>query len=151
MSRARVVRVVTGLGVVLALAAGMVVGTRLIAGGSSPATAAASTDIRYRPAAVSSAFPVGQGNPDLPGKVQPRGNGAPVHIPPGVDGCDRNYADAAGKVSVCVPRVTPEGSPVDCAFLRRVGFPPLVVVGTDGKRLAGSGRPAAQGEVVCAG
>jgi len=143
------VRVLLGLGVALAVAAGVVVGTRLSAGSQSSPAAAATAGV-HRPAAVSTAFPANLGNPGLSGRVRPQGDGSPKPLPPGIDGCDRNYADAGRERSVCVPSVTPEGGPVDCAFLRRVGFPPLVVVGADGK-LLGVGGPAARGEIVCAG
>lgn len=143
-------RILIGLGMILALASGILVGVWLITGSQKPSGTAAGRGVTHRPAAVSTVFPVGAGNPDLSGKVRPPGNGSPSPVPPGVDGCDRNYADAHGERDVCVPPVTPEGDPVDCSFLRRVGFPPLVVVGTDEKNLAGEGRPAARGETVCA-
>jgi hypothetical protein len=155
--------VLLALGTVLVVAVAALV-TTLVTGSDGPSSASTRTpSARSAPsapsspsassphsAALSTAVPVGSGSPGRAGKIQPFGNGSPSPIPPGVDGCDRNYADAKGELSVCVPSVAPGGGPVDCAFLRRVGFPPLVVVGADTRHLGGNGRPAAHGETVCA-
>lgn len=140
--------------VLLFVGLGAAVGGWLVSPGDGPVgvpAAAAAAAGPAGPGAVSSEFPVGLGNPDLSGAVRPFGNGSPSPVPPGVDGCDRNYVDAGGALSVCVPSVVPDGGAVDCASLRRLGFGPLRVVGADVKQLAGPGRQAAVGEVVCGG
>ncbi len=101
-----------------------------------------------RPVAVKHAL--GPGNRDLSGRIQPHGNGRPSPATLWVDGCDHNYADAGGNTNVCVPKVAPGGRAVDCAFLRKAGFGPLRVTGTDSKHLAGAGGTAPRGATVCA-
>jgi len=79
---------------------------------------------------------------------QPRGNGSPSPVPLWVDGCDHNYGAVSG-VQVCVPVAAPGGKPVDCAYLARLRVPTLRVLGQDDKKLAGGGRAAHRGELVC--
>ncbi|OAA26727.1 hypothetical protein UG55_101210 [Frankia sp. EI5c] len=119
------------------------------AGGTGPGGGAPAGGTGARDAVPVVQLPVPVGNQDLSGRVLPRGNGSPSPVPPGVDGCDRNYADARAARAFCVPRVAPAGRTLDCAFLRDVGIAPLRIVGADTLGLAGAGRPAGPGDVVC--
>ncbi|WP_158230744.1 hypothetical protein [Frankia sp. CcI49] len=155
-------RVLLALGTVVLVAGGITVGLLLAGGGSPgagqtaggrPATdpAATATTAARDPVGIPVVrLPTPLGNPDLSGRVLPRGNGSPSPVPPGVDGCDRNYVDASDTRTFCVPRVAPAGRTLDCDFLRDVGLAPLRVVGADTLELAGAGRQAGPGDVVCA-
>ncbi|MDQ4103315.1 MAG: hypothetical protein M3186_06255 [Actinomycetota bacterium] len=73
-----------------------------------------------------------------------------VDIPLWIDGCDHNYVDASRRrENICVPLNGPRGRPVDCAYLKKLKISALIVRGTDQKRLAGQGRMAPQGKIVC--
>ncbi|WP_250284099.1 MULTISPECIES: hypothetical protein [unclassified Frankia] len=99
---------------------------------------------------VAAKHTLGAGNRDLSGRIQPHGNGRPSPATLWVDGCDHNYVNAGDNSNVCVPKVAPGGAPVNCAFLRKSGFGPLKVTGTDTKNLAGTGGTAPRGTTVCA-
>ncbi|WP_239331753.1 hypothetical protein [Frankia sp. CiP3] len=137
-------RILLGMTAAACVAAGLLVALR-VTGPNSTMPAGG----HVRQVAVEHSW--GPGNRDLSGRVQPHGNGRPSPATLWVDGCDHNYADAAGNSSVCVPKTAPGGHAVDCAFLRAAGFGPLKVIGTDSKHLAGPGRTAPRGTTVCAG
>jgi hypothetical protein len=138
-------RILFGAATVLCVAVGLLVATR-VTGPDTHADTRAGGQVRQ----VAVEHSMGLGNLDLSGRVQPHGDGHPSPATLWVDGCDHNYADAAGNSSVCVPKIAPGGHAVDCEFLRSAGFGPLKVIGVDGRHLAGPGKTAPRGATVCA-
>lgn len=65
----------------------------------------------------------------------PPGRGLSVPVRPDIDGCDRNYGEAAQ----CVPKTLPGGQTDLCAYLAQRGFKGVRVKGTDARGIDRNG------------